>query len=202
MNFNISAVHRWGSGGGQSWPYLQEFNLDANLLTGTLPSSWGANGSMPAVEIIIASRNQLTGSIPPSWGSSTAGIPRFANLSSLTLLPGLPTVLEAPVNPQFTCGLSVLGRASNCLSSPFVFLALDRCTMRRRESASNPGDSEYPASSNTSSGVCTFLSEGIPMLKELFWLTTREQRSVRPNCIRVRCLLALLPGVPKINQFK
>ncbi|KAK9917092.1 hypothetical protein WJX75_000820 [Coccomyxa subellipsoidea] len=82
--------NQWGSGGGQSWPYLQEFNLDANLLTGTLPSSWGANGSMPAVEIIIASRNQLTGSIPPSWGSSTAGIPRFANLSSLTLLPGNP----------------------------------------------------------------------------------------------------------------
>ncbi len=62
-------------------------NLDANLLEGTLPQTWGTNGSLPVIGLITLSRNLLTGSVPPSWGT-VSGTPGFPSLKELDLLPG------------------------------------------------------------------------------------------------------------------
>ena len=49
---------------------------------GTLPSTWGGNGSFPNLKQLHLGGNSLSGTLPLQWGSSTA----FQQLTNLTFL--------------------------------------------------------------------------------------------------------------------
>lgn len=71
-----------------SWQYLQQLHLDANLLSGTLPATWGSGGAMGNIRNITLAYNNLTGSVPSSWAiDPNTGKPHFQNLQAVTLLP-------------------------------------------------------------------------------------------------------------------
>ncbi len=76
------------SEGFRAWPFLQSLHLDHNLLSGSLPASWGGDGSMASLRNLTLTYNMLVGSIPPTWASGTAGKRRFPALQSLILQPG------------------------------------------------------------------------------------------------------------------
>jgi hypothetical protein len=84
---NAMGACRWSSGGSKSWPELQQLHLRANLLTGSLPASWGDGGSMPALRNFTVSGNRLSGPIPSSWDQNGTH-PRFPFLQAVMLLPG------------------------------------------------------------------------------------------------------------------
>ncbi|CAL8464770.1 g4305 [Coccomyxa elongata] len=88
------------SAGVHAWPFLQGLHLDHNLLSGTLPASWGTSNSMASLRNITASYNSLTGSIPAAWGS-TNGKKQLPALNSLILQPGNPK-LCGPIPPGVT----------------------------------------------------------------------------------------------------
>jgi hypothetical protein len=74
--------------GVKSFQYLQEMHLDSNLLTGTLPGSWGTGNSFASIRNITLAYNNLTGSVPSTWSvDPTTGKPHFPNLQGITLLP-------------------------------------------------------------------------------------------------------------------
>ena len=49
---------------------LQQLLLEYNDLSGTLPASWGTNGSLPQLTALKLSGNALTGTLPP-WGAGS-----------------------------------------------------------------------------------------------------------------------------------
>ena len=53
---------------------LNSRNCDAtvSVAAGSLPASWGSNGSWPLLEAIILDQLDLCGSLPAEWGSSHA----------------------------------------------------------------------------------------------------------------------------------
>ena len=79
---------RWSSRGPSAWANLKELHLDANLLRGILPSTWGSGGSFPAIVDITLDGNRLTGTVPASWGAGPNGSTAFKTLPSVTLRPG------------------------------------------------------------------------------------------------------------------
>jgi hypothetical protein len=89
-------LRRWSANGPQSWPYLQELHLDANLLNGSLPASWGAGSSMPSIRNITLVSNNLSGPVPASWALDAAGRAHFPNLQALYVQPGAPVFGSQP----------------------------------------------------------------------------------------------------------
>ncbi|BDA50370.1 MDIS1-interacting receptor like kinase 2 [Coccomyxa sp. Obi] len=85
------------SAGVRAWPFLQHLHLDHNLLSGTLPASWGSGNSMSSLRNLTASFNSLSGSIPAAWGLIN-GKKQLPALKSLILQPGNPN-LCGPIPP-------------------------------------------------------------------------------------------------------
>lgn len=81
-------LRRWSSAGPSAWGLLKDLHLDANLLSGTLPDTWGSGGSFPAIANITLAGNNLSGSIPASWGTDANGKTAFRRLPVVTLRPG------------------------------------------------------------------------------------------------------------------
>ena len=87
---------RWASNGPASWQALQELHLDANKLRGTLPPSWGAQGSFPQIANVTLANNELSGSLPTQWGLDAGTfMTRFPRLVAMTLLPGTYSVISS-----------------------------------------------------------------------------------------------------------
>ncbi|BDA50369.1 probable leucine-rich repeat receptor-like protein kinase PEPR2 [Coccomyxa sp. Obi] len=74
--------------GFRAWPFLQNLHLDHNMLSGSLPASWGGGGSMASLRNLTLTYNLLNGSIPATWASDANGKRRFPALQSLILQPG------------------------------------------------------------------------------------------------------------------
>ena len=79
---------RWSSAGSSAWGLLSHLHLDANLLSGTLPDTWGSKGSFASITNITLASNNLRGSIPASWGTDPNGKSAFRKLPVVTLRPG------------------------------------------------------------------------------------------------------------------
>lgn len=77
------------SPGFRAWPFLQSLHLDHNLLSGSLPASWGGDGSMASLKNFTLTYNNFNGSIPAIWASDGIGKRRFPALQSLILQPGV-----------------------------------------------------------------------------------------------------------------
>ena len=91
-NLNLSLVlpcRLSGMGSMRAWPFLQGLHLDHNLLSGSLPASWGSNGAMTSLRNISLTWNYFTGSIPASWGVGANGKPRFQAIKAVVLQPGV-----------------------------------------------------------------------------------------------------------------
>lgn len=92
---------RWASSGPASWQALRELHLDANTLKGTLPASWGNEGSFPQLANVTLANNELSGSLPAQWGLDAGTfMTRFPRLVAMTLLPGTSSrLLDARAKP-------------------------------------------------------------------------------------------------------
>ena len=90
----VMTLSRWSSAGPSAWGLLNHLHLDANLLSGTLPDTWGSKGSFASITNITLASNNLRGSIPASWGTDANGKSAFRKLPVVTLRPGaLPHAL-------------------------------------------------------------------------------------------------------------
>ena len=77
---------------------LQQLLLQYNSLTGQLPASWGANGSLPQLTTLELGGNSLSGTLP-GWGVNST-----SSLSVLTVR--LPLCL-VPASCSSECRLQV-----------------------------------------------------------------------------------------------
>ena len=84
----VMVLSRWSSAGPSAWGLLNHLHLDANLLAGTLPDTWGSRGSFASITNITLASNNLRGSIPASWGTDANGKSAFRKLPVVTLRPG------------------------------------------------------------------------------------------------------------------
>ncbi|KAF8727321.1 hypothetical protein HU200_018923 [Digitaria exilis] len=88
---------------------VSQMNLSHNQLTGEIPAGLG---SIPVLNLLDLSSNQLSGSIPPSLASLRAS---ELNLSSNQLTGEVPAALANPANDQ-----SFLGNPGLCAAAPLV----------------------------------------------------------------------------------
>ncbi|CAL8464777.1 g4312 [Coccomyxa elongata] len=86
----------WGANG--SFPVLFGLSLYSNFLTGTLPAAWAVEGAMPALRLLDVSRNNLSGVVPSGWG--VPGLSLFVTSGNRFCGP-TPTRYQLFICPQF-----------------------------------------------------------------------------------------------------
>ena len=65
------------------------------LVTGTLPASWGSNGTLPSLATLHLGSSRLTGTLPTEWGNPFT----FQKLSTLSLTNSTITGMLLLVSP-------------------------------------------------------------------------------------------------------
>ncbi|CAK0772056.1 hypothetical protein CVIRNUC_003924 [Coccomyxa viridis] len=167
----------WSSKGAASWPALRDLHLDANLMTGTLPASWGAGGSFPMLSNLTLANNNLSGSLPMSWGTNSQLVPRFKNLQWLTLLPGNPGLCGG-IPP----GLTVLQKTGGGNTATTQYLNDKPCSVSADtmvQSAPSPQSSSSPNLGAIIGGVVGGIAALAALAAVVLFFVLRNRRRSR-----------------------
>ena len=76
--------------------------LHGNLLTGTLPPTWGDDQSYRVLKQLTLQDNPLEGSLPPEWGAFSWSLPALDSLNVSN------TSLSGTLPPEWGAGLQSL----------------------------------------------------------------------------------------------